>query len=175
MEGIDADGGGFVVRTSGGRHRTRTVLLAIGRRGTPRKLDVPGEEQPKVVYRLVDPAQYAKQRVLVVGGGDSALEAAIALAEQPGTRVTLSYRGEAFNRVKGANRTRLEQLARGQRLRLAMKSAVTAIGERDVELTTGGTASRLRNDAVVVCAGGVLPTPLLQSIGVVFETKHGEA
>ena len=68
------------------------MLLALGRRGTPRKLDVPGEESPKVVYRLIDPAQYDGQAVLVVGGGDSALEAAIALAERPGTEVTLSYR-----------------------------------------------------------------------------------
>jgi Fe-S-cluster-containing hydrogenase component 2 len=80
MQGIDRAGDGFVVRTDRGEYRTRSVLLAMGRRGTPRKLDVPGEESPKVVYRLIDPSQYDGQAVLVVGGGDSALEAAIALA-----------------------------------------------------------------------------------------------
>ncbi|HUN94476.1 MAG TPA: NAD(P)-binding domain-containing protein [Burkholderiaceae bacterium] len=175
MERVDPIDGGFVVRTSAGEHRARTVLLAIGRRGTPRKLDVPGEESAKVVYRLIDPAQYAKQRVLVVGGGDSALEAAIALAEQPGTKVTLSYRGESFNRVKQANRQRLQSLAKARRLRLAMQSTIASIRADDVLLQTQEGARRLRNDAVIVCAGGVLPTPLLRDMGVLFETKRGEA
>ncbi len=84
------------------------MLLAIGRRGTPRKLDVPGEEQPKVVYRLIDPEQYRGQHVLVVGGGDSALEAAASIAEEAGTTVTLSHRSEAFSRAKMKNRERVE-------------------------------------------------------------------
>jgi thioredoxin reductase (NADPH) len=175
MDGIDALERGFAVRTTAGTHRAHTVLLAIGRRGTPRKLDVPGEERAKVVYRLVDPVQYARQRVLVVGGGDSALEAAIALAEQPGTRVTLSYRGDAFNRVKASNRARLAQLDGTRPLTVALQSQVTAIGERHVVLESGGARRRLRNDAVIVCAGGVLPTPLLREVGIRFETRHGEA
>jgi len=105
LTGIERDGDGFVVQTDRARYSARSVLLAMGRRGTPRKLDVPGEEHSKVVYRLVDPEQYRGQKVLVVGGGDSALEAAIALAEQPGTRVTLSYRSAAFSRVKAKNRS----------------------------------------------------------------------
>ena len=102
VESIAREGDGFVVRTTRGEHRAASVLLAIGRRGTPRKLDVPGEELPKVVYRLVDPEQYRGQDVLVVGGGDSALEAAASVAESGGRQVTLSYRGDAFSRRQTA-------------------------------------------------------------------------
>ena len=174
---IGREGEGFVVHTSTGHHRTRSVLLAMGRRGTPRKLDVPGEDSAKVVYRLVDPEQYRGQAVLVVGGGDSALEAALALAEQPGTDVTLSYRGDAFSRVKQKNRLRVEQAAQGGSLRLLLGSVVEAIDVQHVRLRTAaaapGEALTLRNDAVVVCAGGLLPTPLLQKVGIRFETKFG--
>jgi thioredoxin reductase/ferredoxin len=175
MLDLARDGDGFVVHTSTGHYRTRSVLLAIGRRGTPRKLEVPGEESPKVVYRLVDPEQYRGQAVLVVGGGDSALEAALALAEQPGTEVTLSYRGEAFSRVKPKNRQRVEAAARDGRLALRLGSNVRRIDPLEVQLDVGGALKTLRNDAVIVCAGGQLPTPLLQKIGVTFETKYGTA
>ncbi|MCW5658231.1 MAG: NAD(P)-binding domain-containing protein [Burkholderiaceae bacterium] len=175
MEAVERDGDGFIVRTNQGRHRTRSVLLAMGRRGTPRKLEVPGEESPKVVYRLIDPAQYDGQAVLVVGGGDSALEAALALAERPGTTVTLSYRSAAFARVKQKNREALEQAQRGKRLRVELESTVEAIEPDSVQLKTAAGVTRLRNHAVVVCAGGLLPTPLLQKIGILFETKHGRA
>ena len=109
MQSISAVDDGFEVKTSKGTYSTAKILLAIGRRGTPRKLGVPGEELPKVVYRLIDPEQYQGQRVLVVGGGDSALETAIALA-QCGTRVTLSYRGRELARPKPENVERLEAL-----------------------------------------------------------------
>jgi thioredoxin reductase/Pyruvate/2-oxoacid:ferredoxin oxidoreductase delta subunit len=175
MEGIDRQDGHFVVRTDRGSYSASTVLLAMGRRGTPRKLEVPGEESPKVVYRLIDPAQYQGQAVLVVGGGDSALEAAIALSEQPGTDVTLSYRSAAFSRVKQKNRTLLAQQEQAGRLRLLLNSQVIAIAEQHVDIDQGGVAQRLRNDAVIVCAGGLLPTPLLQKVGIEFETKYGVA
>jgi thioredoxin reductase/NAD-dependent dihydropyrimidine dehydrogenase PreA subunit len=175
MQGIDREGDGFVVRTDRHAYRTRSVLLALGRRGTPRKLDVPGEESPKVVYRLIDPGQYNGQAVLVVGGGDSALEAAIALAEQPGTKVTLSYRSAAFSRVKQKNRQALEQAQREKRLRVEMESTVVSISSDAVEMKTQAGVRTLRNDAVIVCAGGLLPTPLLQQIGIEFATKHGSA
>ncbi len=90
---------GFQIRTDSGEYHAASLLLAIGRRGTPRKLGVSGEELPKVVYRLIDPAQYAGQKVLVVGGGDSALEAALSIAAEKNTEVTLSYRSEAFGRA----------------------------------------------------------------------------
>jgi thioredoxin reductase len=175
MEAVEPDGEGFVVRTNRGAYRTRSVLLTMGRRGTPRKLEVPGEESPKVVYRLIDPVQYAGQAVLVVGGGDSALEAALALSEQPGTEVTLSYRSAAFSRVKQKNRLALEQAQRARRVRVELESTVQAIEADRVQLQTMAGATTLRNQAVIVCAGGLLPTPLLQKIGIRFETKHGTA
>jgi thioredoxin reductase (NADPH) len=173
MEAIERAGGGFVVKTTRGAYRARAVLLAVGRRGTPRKLGVPGEELPKVVYRLVDAEQYRGQRVLVVGGGDSALEAALALAEQPGTKVALSYRGKAFDRVKPRNRERLE--AAGKRIQVLLGSTVEKISAREVALHQDECSTSLSNDAVIVSAGGVLPTDLLKGIGIEFETKRGSA
>jgi thioredoxin reductase (NADPH) len=175
LQGVDRAGDGFVVRTDRGQYRTRCVLLTLGRRGTPRKLDVPGEESPKVVYRLIDPNQYAGQAVLVVGGGDSALEAAIALGEQPGTTVTLSYRSAAFSRVKQKNRLALERAQRAGRVRIELESTVLSIDATTVQLQARNEPLTLRNDAVIVCAGGQLPTPLLQKIGIAFVTKHGTA
>lgn len=175
MEAIEPQGDGFLVKTNRGSYKTRSVLLSIGRRGTPRKLGVPGEERTKVVYRLIDPAQYAGQSVLVVGGGDSALEAAIALAEQPSTEVVLSYRSDAFSRVKAKNRQRVEGLQAEGRLRVLLSSQVRSIHEKTVDIEERGQVVHLRNDAVIVCAGGELPTPLLQKMGVQFETKHGTA
>lgn len=166
--------GTFKVRTSKDTLHCRMVLLALGRRGTPRKLDVPGEEGSKVVYRLIDPAQYSGQDVLVVGGGDSALEAAIALGEQEGGSVALSYRSEAFSRVKEKNRVKLAELQGNGRIRVMLSSSVKRIEPDKVMLGTKEGPVELPNDKVIVCAGGVLPTPLLQSIGIQFETKHGE-
>ena len=175
LESVQPEGEGFVVRTSKQQYRARSILLAIGRRGTPRKLDVKGEEQPKVVYRLVDPEQYRGKHVLVVGGGDAALEAALACAGEGGARVTLSYRGEAFSRVKPANRERLAAAEAAGSLQVLLSSTVEEIGAQDVALDHRGRKLRLRNDAVIVCAGGILPTPLLKEIGVQVETKFGSA
>jgi len=175
MESIERTEEGFVVHTSQGRHHAASVLLAIGRRGTPRKLEVPGEETAKVTYRLVDPEQYRGQRVLVVGGGDSALEAAVALAAEPGTHVTLSYRGDAFSRVKEQNRHALERAVSDGRLEVRMGTQVGRIDDDRVTLKGPGEPETLENDAVIVCAGGVLPTALLQKAGIRFATKYGTA
>lgn len=175
VDDIVRDGDGFEVRTVDNVYKTRSVLLAIGRRGTPRKLGVPGEEQSKVVYRLVDPEQYRGQKVLVVGGGDSALEAAASIAEEPGTTVTLSYRSEAFTRAKEKNRKRVADADAQGRLQVLMSSNVTAIHKDRVELEQGGKTLSIDNDAVIVSAGGVLPTAFLKRIGIDVETKFGTA
>ena len=173
MEKVKPDGDGFVVQSSKQEYRTRSILLAIGRRGTPRKLGVKGEEQPKVVYRLVDPEQYRGRHVLVVGGGDSALEAAIACAEEPGTSVALSYRSEAFSRVKPKNRERLQEAEAAGRVKVLLSSGVAEIAADSVVIDQGGKKIKLKNDAVIVCAGGILPTPFLKEIGVQVDTKFG--
>lgn len=173
MENIEKADDGFIVKTSKNTYHTKTLLLSIGRRGTPRKLGVPGEEQEKVVYRLDDPAQYRGKHVLVVGGGNSALEAAMSIAAEPDTTVVLSYRGNAFNNANPKNLTKLNDLAQENRLTVWMNSNVKQIGEESVVLSTPNGVLQLDNDAVIVCAGGVLPTPMLKALGVEIETKHG--
>ena len=175
MEKVEAanDGRGFIVRTPKREYLTRNLLLAIGRRGTPRKLGVPGEEHPKVVYRLIDAEQYRGMQVIVVGGGDSAIEAAVSIAEQPGTAVTLSYRGEAFGRVKPKNRDRVKDAEADGRLTVALNSRIIAIAPQTVSMEEAGVQKELRNDAVIVCAGGILPTPMLKELGIRVEAKFG--
>lgn len=175
VERIIQSGDEFEVRTMRASYRTSSVLLAIGRRGTPRKLEVDGEEQAKVVYRLIDPEQYQKCHVLVVGGGDSALEAAASIAEQPGTTVTLSHRSEAFSRAKLRNRERVDIARRSGHLNILLQSKVKKIGRHDVEIEQQGRRLKIRNDAVIVCAGGILPTAFLKSIGIEVQTKYGTA
>jgi thioredoxin reductase (NADPH) len=175
VEEISPAGVGFVVKTSRGTYPTRSVLLAIGRRGSPRKLDVPGEEMSKVVYRLIDPQQYSGKHVLVVGGGDSALEAAASIAESGGEGVVLSYRGAAFDRAKSRNRERIKAAETGGRLKTLMESKVKVIEAESVAIEHGGQVLKVRNDAVIVSAGGVLPSDFLKRVGITVETKYGEA
>lgn len=175
VDHVQRNGRGFVVQTTRAEYRARSVLLAIGRRGTPRKIGAEGEELDKVTYRLIDPRQYANRRVLVVGGGDSALEAAATLTEQPETSVTLSYRATAFQRAKPRNRDRIAHLQRAGRLRAELGTVVSAITPRSARLLRGNTALEIPNDDVIICAGGVLPTGFLRRIGVHVETKFGTA
>jgi thioredoxin reductase (NADPH) len=175
VETITRTDGGFDVKSTRATYKTRAVLLTIGRRGTPRMLDVPGEDQSKVVYRMIDPEQYKGQHVLVVGGGDAALEAACAVAEQPDTVVTLSHRSDSFNRAKPKNRQRIEEAQKSGRLNVLLASSIKRIGVEDVEIEFRGKAIAIENDAVIGCVGGILPTPFLESMGVKVETKYGTA
>jgi thioredoxin reductase (NADPH) len=174
VEDIVRDGADFVVQTTRAEYRTHSVLLAIGRRGTPRKLGVAGEEMSKVVYRLIDPEQYAGQNVLVVGGGDSALEAAASVAEYGGG-VVLSYRGEAFARAKQANRQRVSAAERDGKLKVMLSSNVQQILAEAVAIEREGRVFAVKNDAVIVSAGGVLPTDFLRRVGIKVEAKFGTA
>jgi len=164
---------GFQVKTSRSSQLARTLVLAIGRRGTPMKLGVPGEDAPHVVYGLVDPEQYRGHSVLVVGGGDSALEAGLSLAGEAGTSVALSYRGDAFSRAKAANRARVEAAAAAGRLRVLLGSTVTEIRPGASLVKTASGIEEIASDTVIVCVGGVLPTAFLHAIGIETETKHG--
>jgi thioredoxin reductase/ferredoxin len=175
VKSIAQRGSAFEVQTTRGSYLAASVLLAIGRRGTPRKLDVEGEDQAKVVYRMIDPEQYRRRHVLVVGGGDSALEAAASIARQPGTTVTLSHRSEAFSRAKVKNREDVEAARKSGRLKVLLQSSVKRIGQHDVEIEQNGQRMQIRNDAVIVCAGGILPTAFLESVGIEVETKYGTA
>ncbi len=173
VDAVKPKQGGFSVNLGETEIDTQKVLLTIGRRGTPRKLGVAGEDQPKVVYRLIDPEQYKGKKVTVVGGGDSAIEAACSLAEQPDTIVTISYRSEAFSRAKSKNRERIGEMSQAGRLEVLLSSNVTMISENEIEFGSYAGSIVRENDAVIVCAGGILPTGFIKSMGIEVETKHG--
>ncbi len=167
------EGARFNMKTSKRELMARFVLLAIGRRGTPRKLGVPGEKLPKVMYRLLEPEHYTGQKILVVGGGDSAVEGAIALARQEGNEVILSYRSAAFSRIKPGNQTRIDAAVKAGKVTLMMESNVKEIKERSVLLEQNGQTVTLPNDSVFVFAGGILPNDFLKACGIAIETKFG--
>ena len=175
LEGVGRGAEGVLVRTSERELQARQVLLAIGRRGSPRRLGVPGEDGPHIAYALREPDHWADHRCLVVGGGDSALEAALTLADQPGARVTLSYRGDTLFRARPGNRERLEAAAAADRLVVELGSEVLAIAPGQVRLRRGdgGEELELGVDQTFVFAGGVLPTSLLADAGIAMERKHG--
>lgn len=175
MDGIKAVKDGFEVTTKKQTYKTRSVLLTIGRRGTPRKLGVPGEDTDKVIYNLIDPAQYIDKNVMVVGGGDSALEAATSIADQPGSHVTISYRSDSFSRAKQKNQEKIQQAVNDGTMTLALSTTVKKIEEQNVILNSGDDEIKVKYDTVIVCAGGILPTPFLKEIGIEVETKHGQA
>jgi len=175
VESIENKDGAFHVKTSTQQYVASAVLLGIGRRGTPRKLGVPGEELPKVVYRLIDAEQYRGQQVVVVGGGDSALEAAASIAELGDTSVILSYRGEAFQRAKQKNRQRVDAASAKGQLKVLLNSQIREIRPDEILMKQSGQELKVSNDAVIVSAGGILPNDFLRSIGIRVETKYGTA
>jgi len=175
VESIErGDDGVFTVATTDGEIRASRVILAMGRRGSPRKLGVPGEDKAKVTYRLVDPEFYAGKRVLVVGGGDSAVEAAVALGDH-GAVTTLSYRKASFGRIKKKNQKKIDAACEKGQVVMAWKTNVTRIDDEAVTLKGDDGEQQLPNDYVLVFAGGVLPTKFLKAAGVEIETYRGEA
>jgi len=156
----------FTVHTSKARYRARAVILALGRRGTPRKLGVPGEELPKVMYSLIEADAYTSSKILVVGGGDSAIEAAMGLAHQHGNDVTLSYRKPAFSRVKERNARRIQECIDARKLKVVFNSIPVEIKEASVLLEVNGGIQEIANDYVWVFAGGTPPNAFLEKIGV---------
>ena len=158
----------FTIVTAKNEYRTRAVVLALGRRGTPRKLGVNGEELPKVMYSLIETDHYIDKNILVVGGGDSAVEAAMGLAYQRGNKVTLSYRKERFGRIKQRNAQRIEDCIRSGKVRVLFNSNPVEIKENVVILDVGGESQEILNDYVWIFAGGVAPNTFLEKIGVAF-------
>lgn len=175
VTGVERDGGLFSVRSTSGVTLARFVILALGRRGTPRKLGVPGEELSKVMYQLAEAESYQQQRLLIVGGGDSAVEAALGLARQPGNRVSLSYRREKLVRIKKKNENRIAELLASRRIEGLFGSEVEQIAPGSVRLRTPGGTREFANDFVFVFAGGDPPFELLRQMGIRFGGEAGSA
>src|SRR5258707_4465779 len=158
----------FTVATAKGQYRAQTVVLALGKSGSPRKLGVKGEELPKVMYRLIEADHYINKKILVVGGGDSAIEAAMGLGHQVGNQVTLSYRKEAFTRIKERNAQRIQESVRKGKVKLIFNSAPVEFKENSVVLEVDGKNHEIPNDFVWIFAGGEPPTAFLKKIGIGF-------
>src|SRR5689334_4859529 len=161
----EADGA-FTIHTAKGQYRAWTVILALGRRGTPRKLDIKGEQLPKVMYSLIEADAYTGAKIVVVGGGDSAVEAAMGLAHQKGNQVILSYRKDAFSRIKERNAQRLPEYTKSGRLKVVFNSQPVEVREKSVLLDVAGQVREIANDYVWVFAGGTPPNEFLQKVGI---------
>lgn len=174
VESIAKKGSGFEIITQKGVSFTANrVLLAIGRRGSPRKLGVPGEGLEKVSYRLMESELIQGKKILVVGGGDSAIESALLLAEQ--NEVTLSYRGDKFNRLKPLNAEKIDLAVQQKTIHLLLNSNVTEILNDAVRIKINGAEQpiELSNDMVYILAGGELPTQFLQKSGIEITKRFG--
>ncbi len=156
----------FNVETqSGHRFPARQVLVAVGRQGQPRLLDCPGSDMAhKVTYRFHTVEDYRDQDVLLVGGGNSAIEAALMLSGH--NRVTLSYRGDDFYRAKEDNRRLLAQAEQDGRLTIIRGSNVRSVREHEVELDVGGKSVTIPNDQVIVQIGTLPPVDFLMDMGL---------
>jgi thioredoxin reductase (NADPH) len=158
--------GVFAVMTTKGVHRAHAVILALGKGGIPRKLGVPGEELPHVMYRLIEADHYVNKKILVVGGGDSAIEAAMGLAHQVGNKVTLSYRKECFTRIKDRNEKRIQECIQKKQINVLFNSMPVEFKQGTVILDVNGKQEQIPNEFTWIFAGGEPPTAFLKKIGV---------
>jgi thioredoxin reductase len=168
VDDIRKEDGRFSVQSSKELYHARHVVLALGRRGTPRKLGVPGEHLGKVMYRLIEPEAFRQSDVLVVGGGDSAVEAALGLASVGGIRVTLCYRKSEFSRIKERNASRFKEHVAQKTIQVLFNSEVLEIAQDRVSLRVSEAERSLRNDHVFVFAGGEMPFDFLRNVGIAF-------
>ena len=162
-----------IITGSGEEYLASNVLLAIGRRGSPRKLNISGEEKPKVAYKLLEPEQISGKKIVVVGGGDSAIEAALWLKDN--NEVTLSYRKEHFSRIKPQNKEKISEAIQDQSIHALFSSNLTAINDHSVSIIKEGEENpvHLENNLVYIFAGGELPSKFLQQTGVEITKRFG--
>jgi len=158
----------FTITSVREQYRARAVILALGRTGTPRTLGIPGEDLPKVMYRLIETDHYTNKNILVIGGGDSAIEAAMGLALQRGNTVTLSYRKDSFTRIKDRNAKRIAEFVRSGKLKVLFRSMPAEIRPGSVTLDIAGRIEEIPNDYVWIFAGGVPANDFLKKIGIQF-------
>jgi thioredoxin reductase (NADPH) len=161
----------FKVTTAKGEYRAHAVILALGRAGTPRKLGVKGEELGKVMYRLIEADHYINKKILVVGGGDSAVEAAMGLARQAGNTVTVSYRQDKFSRIKERNTQHMEECIRTGKVKVLFNSAPVEFKPGSVLIDLQGAVQEIPNDFVWIFAGGTPPNAFLKKVGIQFGTR----
>jgi thioredoxin reductase (NADPH) len=173
VETVTPGPGGFEIKTTVAQYRAQRVVLGIGTRGKPRTLQVPGENLPKVNNLLEDPDEWRGRSVLVVGGGDSAVEAALALADA-GAKVIISYRGKGFNRAQPKNKQAIEQYAAQGRIKAKLGSQVMGFDQESVTLALAdGAHKKYPNDAAFVLIGADPPVAWLEKLGVRFvERPH---
>ena len=168
LENITTESEKFIVSTNQNKYSCHNVVLALGRRGTPRKLNVPGENLAKVMYKLIDAENYNNEHLLVVGGGDSAIEAAMGLARQKNNVVTLSYRKDKFFRIKKRNEERVKESIREGKINLMLDSNVKEIKSDSVLIKSSEGETTIQNDYIFVFAGGEPPFALLKKFGIQF-------
>ncbi len=168
LTGVIRENGNFRLETSKADYRAKNVVLALGRRGTPRKLGVKGEDKAKVMYKLIDTIMYQNEKILIVGGGDSAIEAAHGLALQKGNTVTLSYRKDRFFRIKQKNQMRITDLSKNDKIKILFNSTVKEIKDTHVHLDDSGREEVIENDYIFIFAGGEPPYKLLHESGIRF-------
>ncbi len=166
----------FIVKTNNEHYTSRGIILAIGRRGSPRKLGIPGENKEKVFYRLIEPELIHDKNILVVGGGDSAVESAMLLADER-NKIILSYRSESFSRLKPKNLERINNYIKQKKIKTLFNSNVKEITDDSVIFSFNNSTDELKikNDLVYIFAGGILPTSFLEGIGIKITKKFGDA
>jgi len=177
VENITNNDNGFILETKDKTYTSKSILLSIGRRGSPRKLNVPGESKEKVSYRLLEPEMVENSNILVVGGGDSAVESALLLSDESvNCKVSLSYRKDKFGRIKPNNLKKISEAIDSGKINMIFNSNVTEILDNSVKLEVNQTETiELKNDLVYIFAGGELPTKFLEKIGIKITKKYGDA